>query len=212
MIYAQNIQVDKLQEEFSIDQIIEMCEQDEYDPEKELFEIDFTDEQIKKIARAQLNLIVKDLQCFGQVEFESECYTSAYEYLKTDGFIELCGILGLSEEAARYTSKWFLYRYTQEYQQALKDAAEGEANPTYIGKTRFAYELANYLFEHRNKIKGFVNKYLSDTTTYWSDMSKLGLKSYCCRSMLTALFAANRGKSSKENGGDSEFLGIDDLI
>ncbi len=212
MIYAQNIQVSELQQEFSIDQIIEMCERDEYDPEKELFELDFTDVQVKRIAQAQMNLLVKDLQCIGLQGFSSEHYLSAYDYLKTEDFIDLCEILGLSKESASYTAKWYLYRYTPEYQQALEDAAAGEANAEYVGKTRFAYELANYLFERRLKNDGFVRKYLSATSTYWDDMRQQGLKAYACRSMLEALFSENRGKSTKDKGGDTDVLGIEDLI
>ncbi|MEZ8733632.1 hypothetical protein [Vibrio sp. 10N.239.312.D08] len=204
-IFSTKVSVHELQKYFDIDEIIKMTEVDEYDAEKELYELDFTNVQIKKIAQAQMNLIVDDLRCHQLHGFGSDHYQSAYAFVGTNDFIELCETLGTSRDAAEYTQKWFLYRYTPEYDKALQAAAEGESYPEYICKTRFAYELANYLFENRNNLRKFVDTYIGDKSlTYWEEMSKQGLKSYACRSMLTGLFAENRNKGMTNHDEESE--------
>ena len=195
--YTQHIDVSKMQNEFSIDEILSMVKKNEYDPELEMFTLEFSDTQIERIARAQMNLVMKDLNCEGLEGFKSEYYKSAYHYVGTESFIELCKSFGLNEEAARYQAKWLLYRYTPEYVEALEFAVEGESSPQYIEQTRFAYELANYLFEKKNDIQNFKKIFLSQTSTYWDEMSKQGLKSYACRTMLCSIIEQNKQKFSR---------------
>lgn len=148
-----NLDTKALVEQFSRKGAICAIKDGDYNPETEQLRISFKDEEVNRIATAQLELIKRDLD----IDPDSTCcddeiYFSALEFVRTKEFVSCCQIAtGVSFEEANEFGEYLARRYSPEYKKALNDCFL-LVKPDFddLNSTEFAFELAVFLFEKRN--------------------------------------------------------------
>lgn len=190
--------VSDLRRSFGTKFLVEMVKQGEFKPEKGLLHFDFQDEQIAKIAEAQLKLLVDDLNQKGAKAFTDKNYLSAMQFLDQPEFISVCSACGIGPELAQEQALYLKRRYSKEYVEELFHACKGECRGTAYSKTiEFAYEMGQELFEMR---LGFVNfeKQILLNAKYWERLNSSGVQASVVKRVLENLWWRNSSRTKRK--------------
>lgn len=165
-----------LVDEYSRKGAISAIKDGQYDPETELLSITFKDEEIARIANAQLELVKRDLELdIDDLYYDDENYLDALEFVRTKEFASCCQIAtGVSFEQANKFGEYLARRYSRDYKQALSNCHRLETPKMDVSSTEFAYELAVFLFDSR--LQKDRNVCFVATAESWNKIRSFGVQ------------------------------------